>query len=146
MTEPCPYNADAIQHRIDDELAPDAAAQFDAHAEQCPRCADALHRAAPLTGALSRLALQRDDFDLAARVRAKIARRTAWRYAALIGGPILLRVLDLLGAFGDGLMPRLIVLAAIVAGVGLLGFRPLTLIDPPIESDAAREGMTHEHA
>lgn len=128
MTEPCEAYTARVDALVDEELAGDQVRQVQDHAAECPACAAYVAEATRLRNGLARLDLMRESASIADAVLAGIHRRILIRNTLLVLGLILLKVLDLCGLFGSGLLPRLVVTGAVLAAFFVLRLNPFRLI------------------
>jgi anti-sigma factor RsiW len=128
VTEPCREYRTRLDALLDGELPEDEARALREHAAGCEACSAYLSESARLTEGLSRIALVRETPNLADAVAARIRRRLFARNAGLMAGLVALKVYDLDGSFGAGLLPRMIVVAAVLAGFLIIRVNPFKLI------------------
>ena len=128
MTEPRDELLERLDALIDGELPEDEAREVRERAAQNEAYAAYLAEASKLGDALQRLALVRESPRIADAVLAGIHRRMVVRNVLLAAGLIALKVLDVGGVFGSGLLPRIIVAAAVVAAFIIMRINPFRLI------------------
>ena len=145
MAVACPEYSLLIEALADDELTVVQMEAVREHMTVCPDCAAYHAELTSLHRRLRCLALERCDSDIAEGVVRAAQRRAKVRLATVIVGLSALKLLDVLGYFGSGLPPRLIVAAGAMFVFVLLGFNPLSLVHvtSPSDSSLSLEGEHH---
>jgi anti-sigma factor RsiW len=137
-----------IEAHADGELAADQTKALQEHLAECPGCSAYHSEMTRLNSMLGDLTLPDDAPDVSAAVVAGIRRR-AWRRFALVAvGVLLVKLMDVLGVFGGGAMPRLIVMAIALLLFALLQVNPFRIVRPEEVRlvPSPREGGNHGNA
>jgi len=128
VTEPCNQYQTRLDILLDGELPEADARPVREHADQCSACSAYMSESARLTEGLGRVALVEESLRVATVVTARIRRRLFARNAGLMAGLVALKVYDLDGSFGAGLLPRVVVAAAVLAAFLVIRVNPFKLI------------------
>lgn len=128
MTESRDEFLERLDALIDGELPEDEARVVRERAAQNEAYAAYLAEASKLGDALQRLDLVRESPRIADAVLARIHRRAVVRNVLLAAGLVALKVLDVGGVFGSGVLPRVIIAAAVVTAFIIMRINPFRLI------------------
>lgn len=130
MREPCENYRVSLEAYVDGELPDNQTHGLARHIVECERCAAYRADLVLLRDGLGKLTLARDVPNLADTVVHRVRRGIWMRFAVVASTAVLLKLLDVLGVFGGGAIPRLIVAAGVLSAFCLLRTNPLRIVRP----------------
>jgi len=117
-----------VEILADGELDDNQSELVRGHMACCSVCAAYHAELLALNRRIQRVARDACGPDLSGTVVGVIRRRLRLRFAVVALGLLTLRLLDLLGCFGGGLTPRVVVMVGAMLAFMFLGFNPLRLV------------------
>ena len=130
MMGPCEDYCSSLETYVDGELPNGQAQELVKHIAQCERCTAYHADLVRLRDSLRRLALDQDAPDLADGIVYRVRHRLWMRFGLAASCVVILKLLDVFGAFGSGVMPRLAVAVGALPVFWLLGIDPFRLVRP----------------
>ena len=130
------------------ELPADQLQALESHLAECHGCSAYHVELTRLDRLFDAVSLPQDAPDVSEAVVSTIRRRLLWRFALVATGILLIKCLDVLGVFGDGAAPRLIVTVGAVLLFALLEVNPFRIVRPEElpALPASQEGADHGNA
>ena len=120
MMRACNEFATAVEWLVDDELPERDLPAVKDHLARCGACAAYAAELRALNARLGRVRLVTASPDVAPVIGACLRRRLLVKDALLLAGLVALKVLDVWGLFGAGVLPRLALAVLIVGAFALI--------------------------
>ena len=145
MIEPCEQYRSHLEAYVDEELPADQIHDLESHITECECCMAYRAELKNLRDGLNRLTFAQDGPNIAEAIVYSVKRRITVRFVLAASFVLVLKVLDVCGVFGSGIIPRLIVAAGVLSMFYVTGINPFRLVRPEelLESPETHKGAKH---